>query len=209
MIGSADEAGFKKIEKYLRDSNFVHWYDQLPTNEDSINISDLAIPAFLGATPNFKQMLEGIYEKGLEKTLKRATECLQQIPKNVYLWDWEESEDKQCNLLEALYGSVLGGNIKSIPGYGPAKATKLLHKKRPMLIPIIDSNVIYAWTGEKSNRWKLEEMVDITIQMKQWLAKRTGQLNDLQKIAQQIGEHWSTLSKLRLYDIIAYQHYRN
>lgn len=59
------------------------------------------------------------------------------------------------------------GQVTRWPGFGSSTATKVLHKKRPNLIPILDNQAIYgaymypAWPGKRSRQdtvWTKERM---------------------------------------------------
>lgn len=189
--------------EWLKQSQFCNLYDRIATDPDRIEILDLALPAFLDAAPNFRQLRAVLEPEGRHKeVLARMSSCLQEIPKGIEIWDWHDADadERLTNLYRAC----------NLPSYKAARFTKMLHLKRPALIPIIDSYVLSAWR-ERGGKWTSEELAEITLRIRDELSEpdRMKALEALKEGAEALGEPWAELSKLRLFDIVSYWHTKN
>jgi len=196
------------IREYLARATYVTWYDAIETPADTVEVLDLAIPAFLDAVPNFRQLLDGMASDTRER-LARIELALRRLGPDRDLAEWVRLSDSLSaqQLLRELFQSATGGANGALVGFGPAKCTKMLHRKRPRLIPIIDSYSRLLWAGASSSAWTTNEMVEITIALGHWLADHEGELETVRGLAV---EQWPDLelSDVRLYDIIQYEHMR-
>lgn len=95
----------------------------------------------------------------LARALEFASEKLSSIPSEKSLVDWEDN-DTNRKILRELFISCTDGKNNNLPSFGSARATKMLHKKRPLLIPIIDSWQLRAW-GFNPDNLKTDEMVEM------------------------------------------------
>lgn len=189
----------------IQSSQFVHWYDALPAGDpDRIDPLDLAFPAFLGAVPDFKALLQDLGWETLSAKLDAASAALAAISKKDALAEWSETSERHAELL-AVYRACLGGDNANLPEFGPARCTKLLHKKRPLLIPIIDSYMLVAWDySDPARRWRSEDMVELTFRLGEYLRANAAFLKSLR--ARLVGDPLvGALSDVRLYDIITYR----
>lgn len=190
-----------ELEDLVEGAVFVTWYDTITTNPDSIDVLDLAIPAFLDAVPTFSQLLGG-RDADLHSTLDEAGRLLSKVPKGTDLWDW----DFDAQELKLLFQATTGGANKNLPSFGPARCTKLLHRKRPHCIPIIDSTARAHWGGDPDAPWTTDEMVSIVGLMKEELGVRTAELDG---IVEAIEKRWNvTVTRLRAYDVLSYLWHR-
>ncbi|MEL7667273.1 MAG: DUF6308 family protein [Actinomycetota bacterium] len=201
------------VEKYLSRewSPFIEWYDTIQGPTHTIEVLDLAIPGFLAAPPDFKRMLDPkAWSEPMPEALRHASQALGRLPVDVDLWDWvpaadEPARDERRRFLVKLFQATTGGDNHAIPPYGAAACTKLLHRKRPRLVPIIDSGIYRAWAGKDSVNWRTEEMANIALLMADELREpeRQTELDAVETLARGL---WPgvLLSKLRLYDIISY-----
>lgn len=153
----------------VRSADYVRWYDALPSGAlDRLDVADLALPAFLDGVPNFKQLLAGNGWDNLSASLTNASGALRGVPAHTSLNEWADTEPHRL-ALEGLFKACTGGLNHSLPGFGPARSTKMLHKKRPALIPIIDSWQMAAW-AKRIDPWATSDMVDITFELKALMA---------------------------------------
>ena len=66
--GSEKAVDIKTGANLIQAAEYVRWYDALPAGRiDKIELLDLAFPAFLGAVPKFKIVLNGNLTSALEK----------------------------------------------------------------------------------------------------------------------------------------------
>jgi len=190
-----DEAS---VHALLEGAAFVTWYDTIETDQDSFAVTDLAIPAFLDATPAFRPLLSRDDGRDIRDVLAVASSYLNDVPKNKDLWEWDIDEEA----LRALFQATTGGRNRSLPQFGPARCTKLLHRKRPRAIPIIDSWTRDAWSCGSQASWTTDEMVRITKAMQSGLRDRC---DEWAHVSALIDSRWSVrVSALRAYDVLAY-----
>jgi hypothetical protein len=122
--------------------------------------------------------------------------ALRAIPGDAELADPDEHIPWEA--LHALY-AAFGG----IPGVGLAKATKALHKKRPQLIPMLDSFVAgYLRSIDEIPVGSFaDEALALTRSYKVDLDANAGVLASVQRA---LGEHGYTLSLCRILDVYAW-----
>lgn len=192
------------IRELLLSSPFVAHYDILETPRNRLAAADLAMPSFLAAVPMFKKLLDGLSgrngQPNLEEAASDVTQALRQIPDHLELWDWEDTPENRGDL------SRLFDLCRSyFAEFGPPKITKLLHLKRPLLIPIIDDQVRRAWNPRARTEWSVAELVDIAFEMGKELGSRRPGLSVLKAVADSLGWPYNSLSRLRLYDIVSWK----
>lgn len=188
----------RQAREWLKRSEFVHDYDAIETHPDRVEILDLAIPAFLGAVPRFRDLRRSTSTPQVKSWLTEIESALGAIPKETALWDWPETPQNRENLL-ALFNSV------RVPSYALAQVSKLLHRKRPELLPVVDDQVRRAWQTPFKSHWRSEDYVRIVFDIGTELRNRMEVLRALKEMADELGRPWSQLSPLRLFDILSYQ----
>lgn len=209
--------GEEELRDYLSPSKspFIQWYDTIETSTDSVQVLDLAIPAFLAAVPDFKKMLNpSAWQRRLDDVLAEASGALGVLPQEVDLWDWVPAEgDAEREVIRqrlvTLFKATTGGGNGAIPQYGAAACTKMLHRKRPRLLPIIDSGIYRAWFDKNSSSWRTDEMADIVLKVADEMRPPERQ-RELDLAAEIARELWPNveLTKLRIYDIVSYHVFR-
>src|SRR5437016_4526686 len=128
-----------QVRSYLEEkSAFVFGYDQIKTAPNRVDLLDLATPAFLDAVPDFKKMRDGVGERHWAERLAAATQALHGLPADVDLWDWPDTAAHRA-ALTATFSAC------RFDAYASARVTKMLHRKRPRLIPILDDQVLRVW----------------------------------------------------------------
>lgn len=191
-------------ERILSGVHYVPYYDALPSGDPhQLSVLDLALPAYLGAVPNFRRLLDRGRREGLQLALRTASDALQCVPLEVRLADWEPS-DSHRELLCRLFRATTGAGNGSIPGFGPACCTKMLHKKRPELIPIIDSWQLEAW-GSRARSWNTNDMADVVFRIRDRVAAHDTELMELAGILKSEDPSLPALSAIRLYDILFWE----
>ena len=191
--GSEKTVDITKGKNLIQGASFVYHYDALPMGDpDKLELLDLAFPAYLGAVPNFKRVLD--IDKGdVHKALQSASELLRQIPKGLPLTDWPDTTEHR-ELLHSLFRATTGGRNPSLPGFGAATSTKMLHKKRPDLIPIVDRWQFDAW-GAKT-------MIDVVFCIQNMLRPQVDEFIALRDCLTSGESNLPYLSLIRLYDIM-------
>jgi len=126
--------------------------------------------------------------------------CLSSIP-NVDLHDISDEEWMDLKIkIRKLFNEFL-----SIRGIGLAKATKILHLKRPKLIPVLDSFVIHFLLGINISDYDKNKQVDISLQALDLIREiMIKQRDAFEKLAQQTCNLPIHLTNLRLFDILCW-----
>lgn len=117
-------------------------FDELPGNRDSLfTVGDLAAASLLDVRFGPHAVLE----------LLERPECnrlLSDIPSDVPLWETREAQLDGNSATGRLWDRLTG-----IPGVSTTRASKLLARKRPHLMPILDSVVVNALQLRGLNNW--------------------------------------------------------
>lgn len=185
-------------------AQYVRWYDSLPSGAtNQIDVLDLALPAFLDAVPSFKALLADLGWDALRSKLDKASEILERVPDDVDLASFEDTDHNRA-LLKWLFQACTGGKNNGFPEFGPARATKLLHKKRPLLLPIIDSWQLEAW-HRRSDPWSTDDMVDVVFFIRGQVVRWQDDLHQVRTRLEAEDPTLPVLSDVRLYDIIFWE----
>lgn len=188
----------------LTNAQYIHWYDALPSGEpDELSPLDLAYPAFLDAVPNFKALLAVKGWENLRTALAAASDVLRRVPADLDLVDWPATDDNRALLVD-LFRATTGGENHRLSGFGPARCTKMLHKKRPALIPIIDSWQLQAWHMSALS-WSTTDMAEVVFSIRGMIAPQLNELRKLSNELRRIEPSLPRLSALRLYDILFWE----
>ena len=119
------------------------------------------------------------------------------IPPTLRLWDNDTSIP--WSHLAELFRSCLA------PGLGPARVTKVLHKKRPNLIPILDSIVVRyleRTAAEKGVRFPNDAAQRMVSYVKLLRTDVERNLPTLQRLGNRVAAQGGELSPLRVLDIL-------
>jgi hypothetical protein len=169
----------KNVEKYLDPSGAyaARSFDEggaVPPNE--FTDSDFLAVGFLD-TP-----IKALSYRQLEERQTELTELLSKVSTKVPLWEMSGALYERANSLH--------GALRDIDGLGPTRVSKLMARKRPRLIPILDSRVREFFAGQTENFW-----VPLSIALEDEALRE--EINALQSD----GESLLKLSTLRLLDI--------
>ena len=181
-------------------------YDQIQVCEDDeLTVSDIWLANGIGAGIQHKHLID------LWKRKEEIEKLLVSVPKQVRL----ESDDLGPNSFEHL--KDLLRRWMSMGGWGVARATKVLHKKRPLLIPPIDRGVMELYSefrrGECRRRWKFypwkaKDVVGV-IQLIRDDIRNKDNSSHLQTIQETLARKGTELSIVRIFDIILWMHLKN
>ena len=128
-VRSKPIAGCREKVKRFVDEGWTEVYDKAPmTNPGRLSQHDLLVAAAIGAgSPSQSQMLQ------MWRRKEEVDRALAAIPKDADLLSdrvpWQE--------LEALFAAFLKSK-----GYGISRTSKVLHKKLPGLVPLMDNEVV-------------------------------------------------------------------
>jgi hypothetical protein len=187
-----------------REAQYVHWYDALPSGSiNELTLLDLAYPAYLDAVPRFRALLADNGWDNLNASLRAASAILCRVPMNVPLSEWPDTQLNRGLLVE-LFRATTGGANGGLPHFGPARCTKMLHKKRPNLIPIIDSWQLQAW-GKPTETRRTGDMVDVVFSIRNAIAPQADEFAELALRLKDTDSLLPDLSVVRLYDILFWE----
>jgi len=137
--------------------SFLFLYDREPAATEGVWLHDFAWPALLDAGIRAVGAITqgGIIKLGLDSE-GRLTKVSGKLEELLALVGMTQSRDVHkapiyseplLRSLEDLYGLLL-----AIPRVGPAVTTKLLHRKAPGLIPILDRRAVLAYGGSPESK---------------------------------------------------------
>lgn len=111
--------------------------------------------------------------------------------------EWRDYKEKLYNLLISFC---------SIKGVGIAVATKILHLKRPKLIPILDSFVVKFLTGiDTGNVWNKQHLIEIAIKAMEIVREDIRENREVFIILQEkLSNLPIPLERVRLFDILVW-----
>ncbi|HUI08342.1 MAG TPA: DUF6308 family protein [Verrucomicrobiae bacterium] len=127
------------VRNYLSQRD-IRLYDLAPVAQDNcIGPLEWWVPNFLGAGLTRKNVAQ------LQAASNPIASLLSQLPNHTSLY--EQIEEQDWHIMACLFNEFL-----RIPGIDVARTTKILHKKRPRLIPPVDTQMAkklgYEDTGE-------------------------------------------------------------
>ncbi len=178
----------EKLARYLSDGGW-ELYDGIKTAQDcEITISDIVLSVTLNSRLNTRRQVWQVW-KG-----KLAVEtALTRISADASLEDeaipWEELR----NLFKAMCA------IEDIAG---AKATKILHKKRPRLIPIYDS-ILEGYCKKRIPRWSSLSWADGLVEyMKVFRADLLANQNELHVLCNMMAARGWPVTPVRAMEVL-------
>ncbi len=180
-------------------AQYIHWYDALPSGSaDKLELLDLAYPAYLDAVPKFNALLVNNGWDNLNASLRAASAVLCRVPVNVPLVDWPDTQSNRVLLIDLFQKTHV------LPQFGTARCTKMLHKKRPDLIPILDRWQLEAW-GKRISAWHVDEMADAVFSIRSTIAPQAHEFAELALCLKHAHPLLPDLSVVRLYDILFWE----
>ena len=123
LIPNADEY----LSNYHSDTGYLYHGYRLKSSPDRIVPEDLAVTLLMNSRVGCKAF-KGLIDYGDKINLGRLPE--------------KALED--TSLMERQQVASLIAEVAKIPGFATSVATKLLHKKRPALIPVLDNQAIFG-----------------------------------------------------------------
>ena len=166
-----------------------------PNVADEITAADLAAVTCLGV-----DVPEGAMLRMLEGTdARKIRELLKEIPTGVDLHSHSDNPLGSASKAWAVWDIINAPN-----GMGRTTTSKILARKRPQLIPILDSVVVCALALSDTNAWD-----DIFQFMTQNYCAVVDELKVIQAAAALTHGDVGRISLLRVFDIIVWQQHRS
>lgn len=214
LMGGAEIADPDKLVAQYYEVNANELYDRLDVpQDDNLDLASLASLAFVEIqNPPLSSWQE------LWKLRAMIDTKLREIPPSMSITD----SDLPYQSLQDLFTIII-----SIDHFRIARASKILHKKRPALIPILDSRVIETYCNKE-----MEEVAVEAIHLRTRLTKSVARQNILRfadlvtpiiksiradvisnhetltNIQEQLGEKGLFLTLCRVFDVILWEHSR-
>jgi hypothetical protein len=192
----------------MASQSFLLLYDREPAATEGVWLHDFAWPTLLDAGIRAVGAItqEDVDELGLdaEGRLTGASAKLEDLLSIVEMKHSRDVykapvySDSLLHALEELYGLLL-----AIPRVGPAVTTKLLHRKAPGLIPILDKWAILAYGGSPESRAIGRLLAVQTLMVHSAVALNRDYLASLQEELSARPE-LPSLTLLRIYDVVCW-----
>jgi hypothetical protein len=192
---------FGKVVRFCQPGShpdFYRTYDCVSVEQDnSLRDSDILVANRLGARigPISRLMFEG--------NRTRIEAALASVAVGIALDDSWPEEQRLWEAIRNLYRACWTSDVEE------ARTTKVLHKKRPDLIPIIDKRMVIGWyyrQYSESKKRGIDRMVEITKRIREDMRRNADDLRELEK---EVVESGINLTRVRLFDIVLWQEYQN
>lgn len=135
-------------DAFMGDVSFL-WYDLAPVEQDnSLGTLEVWAGNLLNSTLKSEEAI------ALLSKLPAINAALAEVPNNISLF--EDISDNLWDALKRLFECFL-----TIPSVGPARTTKILHKKRPRLIPPMDNKATLPVYGEGLDPDNADGLVEV------------------------------------------------
>jgi hypothetical protein len=181
-------------------------YDQIPVMEDDeLSVCDIWLANGIAAGIQQNHFTE-LWNK------KEAIEkLLVSVPKGIGLESDDLEDTDGFDHLEQLLAEWM-----SMPDWKAARVTKVLHKKRPLLVPPIDADVMHLYSElrrlgkEGKRRWRyypseVDDVVEVIRRIRDDIRSEDN-LARLKTIQGILDREGIQLSIVRIFDIILYKH---
>jgi len=185
----------EKVLSFCQEDASYEAYDLLDIAQDD-TLTDLDILV----ANNIRARMDGRAFLSFKRNKAKIERALGTLPVDVALDDPWPDERLMRQGIEKAYLACWDEQV------GPARITKVLHKKRPQLIPLMDRVVVigryYAkYPGPRS--W-VPCMMAVTDRIKEDMMRNATALQDLQK---GLREKAINLTRVRLFDILLWMGY--
>jgi hypothetical protein len=191
IIPNAD----KLLDQYRDDTGWYYLEHQPFTPYDRVVIEDLAVTLLVNSQVGWRACM-GLINHG-------SSIDLSQLPKKPLE---DTSSEERMKTAEVIV------KMAQIPGFAASVATKVLHKKRPDLIPILDNQAIFGaymypdWPGKPARGDSIKSR-DTICRALNWIAFDLNRLEN--------AESWKMLSaiepertRIQLFDSVWWMYFR-
>lgn len=198
----------QKVQKYCEEIPAYEIYDSIVSlQEDAITIFDICLANNIAARMSPSDIRE--FWRYVSEHRMEIEQGLSRIPQNIDLHQVDDVtffED-----LRVLFALFFDGKRSKVRNVGYARVTKILHKKRPRAIPIVDrKTVIENYIGKGSSWLKTSTHADYLVKVIKRVSKDiSDNITELGRLQKRLLEdHNIDLTLLRIFDILLYQHYQ-
>lgn len=185
----------QKVLRFCRDDASYEAYDLLDIAQDN-TLTDLDVLA----ANNIRARMDGRAFLRFKRNKAKIERALWSLPVDMALDDPWPDGHSMWQAIEDAYFACWDEQVRE------ARVTKVLHKKRPRLIPLIDGLVVISkyYAGYAGPRGGVPGMIAVTRRIREDMIRNASALQDLQKRLQQREIH---LTRIRLFDILLWMGY--
>ncbi len=183
------------LREYRNDTGYQYQNYRLITSSNKVVPEDLAVTLLMNSQVGWRAF-QTLLEYG-------NTIDLENLPSKPLEYTSTEERRQVAELI---------AKTAKLPGFASSVATKVLHKKRPSLIPVLDNQAIYGaymnpkWPQEPASKYSIKEQ-DLIFKALEWIAfdlnrpENTEVWDLLQAIE-------PTHSRIQLFDSVWWMHFR-
>jgi len=197
VLANQDRIGdcLEKVLAFCRDNAYYEAYDLVDIARDN-TLGDLDILI----ANNLSARMDGRAFLSFKRNRARIERALQALPTDVALDDRWPDEHSMWRAIEDAYEACWDDHVRE------ARITKVLHKKRPQLIPLMDGQVVIGryYARYVSPRGGVVGMIAVTKRIRSDMMRNADALQELQKALE---EREITLARVRLFDILLWMGY--
>jgi hypothetical protein len=191
---------FSKVRRFCQPRggpNYYRGYDCASIEQDNtLRDSDILIANKLGARIGPESLLM------FKRNRTKIEAALKSVPVGIALDDSWPDEESMWGAIANAYRACWTSDV------GEARTTKVLHKKRPQLIPIIDGQMVIGWyyAGySEPKKWGIDRMLEVTERIREDMRRNMDPLRELQK---ELVEEGINLTRVRLFDVVLWEAYQ-
>jgi hypothetical protein len=190
----------QKVRKFIKKDYSYKLYDlSPPSNPTRLVQSDLFILMSIGGgNPGGEKLLE-LWNKRHE-----IDDILENIPDDIALTDEESSIpwDDLKNIFTLFFSIKQKTNKGMRRALGIARSSKILHKKRPLLIPLMDNQLIPKFYGSIAYPSNSREAISLIKEIRKDIINNQNTLKGIKSKLKKQEPSIANISILRIFDII-------
>jgi hypothetical protein len=193
------QINLKETVSFIKSQAFVAFYDGADIRADNtIAPIDWAVPVLLQAPVRRYEAFEDIFENN-SAIWNKCNACLKALGYDRPLATDKDTRSK--HLVEDCFSAFM-----SARWIGPSIAAKILHKKRPLLIPVVDNYVATILKGPSRQPRTAKVIADIIFgPFQETLIKNIEPLGEVQKAVKEATPSIS-ISLARILDIVIWRY---
>ena len=185
-----------KVLRFCEEDSSYEAYDRFDVAQDD-SLSDLNVLV----ANNIRAGMDGRAFLTFKQNRAKIQAALESLPVGARLHHPWPNEQSMWRVIQDAYLACWGHQV------GPTRITKVLHKKRPRLIPLIDRVVVigrYYKSYPGRPRVGVGGMMGVTRTIREDMMANAAALRRLQK---ELEEKGITLTQVRLFDILLWEGY--
>lgn len=185
----------EKVLVFCRDDLSYEAYDLLDISQDN-KLTDLDILV----ANNIRAQMDGRAFLSFGRNRAKIEAALNSLPVSLPIDDRWPKAKSMWHAIENAYRACWDEHVRA------ARVTKVLHKKRPQLIPLIDTRVVIGryYAGYRGPRAGVPCMMAVTRRVRKDMMTNGITLRELQGALEERDIH---LTRVRLFDILLWMGY--